>query len=94
MGDLEILSSEESPKIAGKSEARMQHRVVRMVALATRYDSNPLAMVELGVAALATARSIQRRREVLDKLPVTDVEAIRGTLASLSDLGQRPARAT
>jgi len=92
IGDLKILASGNSPKVAGKVQASMQHRVIRLVAMATKYDSDYLALVERGVAALAIARSIQRLREILDigKLSSERSGIIRETLRSLSNLSQQP----
>jgi len=91
MGDLEILALADPPKIVGQLQARMQHRVICLVAMATRHDSDHLTQVEGGVAALAIARSIQRLREVLDsgKLSSDRAGIIREMLLSLSCLSQR-----
>ena len=92
IGDLESLASAESLKSTGKVQARMQHRVVRLVVMATKYDSEYLTLVEGGVAALATAKSIQRLKEVLElgELSSDTSKIIRGALLSLSQLRQRP----
>ena len=55
--DIEGLAALAVPAAAETSRARMQHRVMRLVAMATRYDADHLAVVEGGLAALAIARS-------------------------------------
>ena len=91
MGDLEFLASTESLKPTWKVQARMQHRVIRLVVTATKYDSEYLTLIEGGVAALATAKSIQHLRELLERgKPSSDSsKIIRDALSSLSRLRQR-----
>lgn len=94
IGDLELLASGKAPE-TGKLQARMQHRVIRLVTMATKHDSDHLALVEGGVAALAIAKSIQRLRESLDsdKLPADGAASVRETLLALSRLSEIPGTA-
>ena len=86
--DIERLAIVDSNAGMGKLRARLNHRVIRLVAMATRYDADHLTVVAGGVAALAVAGSIQRLREALDSgnLSPVAVEIIRETLSRLSDL--------
>ena len=92
MGDLESQASADTLKSTVKVQARMQHRIVRLVVLAAKYDSEYLTLVEGGVAALATAKSIQRLKEVLElgELSSDSSKIIRDALLSLSQIRQRP----
>jgi uncharacterized membrane protein YccC len=93
--DIELLAAVNSPVTVGKLRARLHHRVIRLVTMATRYDADHLRVVEGGVAALAIARSIQRLREALDggKLPPATIGIIQETLSALSSLSQQTVNA-
>ncbi|QSV47088.1 FUSC family protein [Geobacter benzoatilyticus] len=58
VGDLERLAAADSPAAKERLQARMHHRVIRMVSMATRYDADHLAAVEGGLAALAMGKCI------------------------------------
>ena len=92
MGDLESLALAESLSSTGKLQARMQHRVVRLVVMAAKYDSEYLTLVEGGIAALATAKCIQQLKEVLELggLSTDRSKIIRDALFSLYQLRQWP----
>jgi uncharacterized membrane protein YccC len=94
IGDLELLASGNASE-TGKLQARMQHRVIRLVTMATKHDSDHLTLVEGGVAALAIAKSIQRLRDLHDsgKLSADGAVSIRETLLSLSKLSEFPGTA-
>jgi uncharacterized membrane protein YccC len=94
MGDLELLASREFPQ-SGKLQARLQHRVIRLVVLAKGHDSDYLALVEGGIAALAIARGIQLLKEALDigQPSLDSCGIMREALVSLSDLSRRPGSA-
>ena len=92
MGDIEHLATATSKSGAGRLRARLHHRVIRLVAMATRHDADHRATVAAGVAALAIDGSIRQLREVLDRgslTPAADT-AIRGALASLAGLSRQP----
>lgn len=57
MVDLDLLASGNSGRVAGKLQARMQHRVIRLVTIAAKHDSDHLALVEGGIVALAIAKA-------------------------------------
>jgi uncharacterized membrane protein YccC len=92
MADLEVLASLDSPEALGKLRARLQHRVIRLVAMARRHDAEDRALVEEGLAALAVGRCIERLQEVqkISKVAPAAVVIIRDTLRSLSDAARRP----
>ncbi|HEY6008429.1 MAG TPA: FUSC family protein [Geobacteraceae bacterium] len=90
--DIEGLAALAVPAAAETSRARMQHRVMRLVAMATRYDADHLAVVEGGLAALAIASCVHRLQEAQQNgnLPPSASGIIRETLLTLSDPGRRP----
>jgi uncharacterized membrane protein YccC len=92
MGDLESLASAGCRNSTGVVLARMQHRVVRLVVLATQYDAEYHTVVEGGLAALATAKTIQRLKEALELGGVSAERSgfLRDALLSLSQLRRRP----
>jgi uncharacterized membrane protein YccC len=93
--DLEALAGTGSLAAVDRLRTRLQHRVIRMVAMATSCGADHLKTVEEGVTALAIARSMQRLREQLDggKLPAESARMVRETLAALSDSSRRPGSA-
>ena len=95
MGDLELLASGDSPQRSGKLQARLQHRVIRLVVLAKGHDSDYLPLVEGGMAALALARGIQLIKEALDigQLSFDSCGIMREALLSLSEFSRRPGSA-
>jgi uncharacterized membrane protein YccC len=92
MADLEVLARLDTLRAAAKLQARMQHRVIRLVALADGYHADRLSVVEGGIAALALARSVQRLREQLNsgEGACARERMVREALRSLSDLRCRP----
>ncbi len=93
--DIELLAAADSPVTVGKLRARLHHRVIRLVAIATRHDDDHVAIVEGGIAALAIAKSIQRLREGVDngELPPEAVGIIRESLDTLSETSHQPEKA-
>lgn len=85
IGDLRLLAHGASDEVTGKLRARMQHRVIRLVVLATRFDTGNLALIEGGVTALAIARGVQDLREV-QETACGRSGAVRETLQSLAGL--------
>lgn len=88
--DLERLAVVESTVALGTLTARLQHRVMRLVALATRNDADHRAIVRGGIAALTIAGSARKLREMLvgGDLPLAAFETVREALRSLGELGQ------
>jgi hypothetical protein len=70
----------------------MQHRVIRLVTIAAKHDSDHRSQVEGGIAALAIAKSIQQLREMLldRELSFDKVSNIQKTLLSLEGLRLQP----
>ena len=93
--DLELLASQDSLRITVKLQARMQHRVIRLVVMATKYEAEHLALVEGAVAALVIAGSITRLREALDTgdRSAENSRLFREALVSLSGLSRQPGNA-
>lgn len=58
-----ITMAEADSRLMGKCRARMQHRVLRMLAQAGKLDHDLSAIVEGGLAALVIGRCLQRFRE-------------------------------
>ena len=85
MGDLRLLGQGASDEVTGKLGARMQHRVIRLVVLAARFDTGNLALIKGGVTALAIARGVQDLREV-QETACDPSGAIEETLQSLAGL--------
>ena len=94
MRDLGLLASGNSPRGALPLQARMQHRVIRLVVLATKFDADYLALVEGGIAALAIAESVQRLKRVLEggELSAGECSQIREALLSLAGIRQQPGK--
>ena len=65
--DIAALVKVKGTSATEKLKARLHHRVIRLVAMATRYDSGHIKLVEGGMTALAIAVSIQRLRGDLAK---------------------------
>ncbi|WP_246562019.1 FUSC family protein [Geobacter grbiciae] len=90
--DLLVMTESESSSMAGRLLARLQHRVIRLVAMAKSFDANHLVVVEGGLAALVIGRCIQRREE-LEKNGLLSAEAHRAyqeAVAPIASLLQRP----
>lgn len=88
--DLERLAAEESSVVTRRLTARLQHRVMRLVAMATRNDSNHRLIVDEGIAALAVCTTVGRLREMRAGTRSPAVAAIvGGALQSLAGLGSR-----
>lgn len=88
--DLRLLAAAQAPAAKERLRARMNHRVIRMVAMATKYDADHLAVVEGGLAALAMGRCIERLQEAREsgaRAPAAD--AIGETLRDLADSARR-----
>jgi uncharacterized membrane protein YccC len=85
--DLEQLATKNAPMTV---RARLQHRVIRLVTMATTYDDDHRALVTGGIAALAIATCIQRLREALDDTVISPAAAtiITDTLDELGDLSR------
>lgn len=84
--DMQLLAAADSPVAKERSRARMHHRVIRLVAMATRYDADHLSLVEGALAALAIGRCIERLQEARESSrPWQATGIIRDTLRTLSD---------
>jgi uncharacterized membrane protein YccC len=92
MGDLHLLASGKFPRSAWKLQARMQHRVIRLVIIAARHDADHLTLVEGGITAMAIAKSIGQLRELIQKgeLSCEKAALIQKTLLSLESLRLQP----
>jgi uncharacterized membrane protein YccC len=92
MGDLDLISSGKANRVAGKLQTRIQHRVLRMVGIATRHHGDHLKLVEGGIAALAIAKNIERLRLLLQEAePGSDGElALQRTLRALGGIRLQP----
>jgi uncharacterized membrane protein YccC len=95
MRDLEGLATTGDSRVVGQLQTRMQHRVMRMVAMATRYDADHLTQVEGGISALAIAKGIQRLRELVASGDFAGgcTGIVGSAISSLSDLSTRPGNA-
>ncbi len=62
--DLAGLAAGDAPARTGISLMRMQHRVTRLVDMATRYDAEHFSMLEEGLAALSIGSCVQRLHEL------------------------------
>ncbi|WP_052263245.1 FUSC family protein [Geobacter pickeringii] len=82
--DIELLTMA-SPATVERLRARMHHRVLRMVSLATRYDVGHLPLVEGGLAALAIGTCIERLRAAREDGAPAAARLVRETLAPGSD---------
>lgn len=72
------------PGSAERLRARMHHRVLRLVSLASRYDAGHLPLVEGGLAALAIGACIERLREPLGTGAPAAARIVRETLSPRS----------
>lgn len=90
--DLENMASADSGLLLERRRARLQHRVIRLVAMARKFDDDHLAVVEGGLATLAIARCILRLHDARNDrdIPPDTARIVRRTLRSLSDPSQRP----
>jgi uncharacterized membrane protein YccC len=90
--DMEALAAGGEPEVTGKLKSRIQSRVVRLVALAKQYDSDPLRLVEVGLAVLAICRSIQLLQRALKDYTLSPRAARQcsNALCSLTHLTRRP----
>lgn len=72
--------------------ARLQHRVIRLVIMARKFEADHQAIVEGGLATMAICRCILRLHEARasGEIPHATVQIIRRTLRILSDPSQRP----
>jgi uncharacterized membrane protein YccC len=95
LGDLELLASGASPRASSTLQARMQHRVIRLVVLAKGHNPEYPVLVEAALAALALARSIEilKKNLQIGELSGASCAIMRETLRSLSDLRRRPGNA-
>ena len=88
--ELRLLAAEVSPVVKERVWARMHHRVIRMVSMATKYDADHLAVVEGGLAALAMGKclvGLQATQEQNGQTPVAGT--IREALQALADSARR-----
>jgi uncharacterized membrane protein YccC len=92
MGDLDLLVSGSADRARLKLQTRIQHRVIRLVSIATRHDDDHLKLVDGGIAALAIAKHIERLRSLLQEAePDSDGElALQRTLRSLGGIRLQP----
>lgn len=81
--DIEALAVATEPATRERLQARMRHRVIRLVALATRYDADHLRLVQGGLAALAIGRALQEAHKSEHLLPAA-TRLIADTLGALS----------
>lgn len=90
--DIQELAEETLPATMERLQARMRHRVIRLVAMARQYDTDHLRLVEGGLAALAICRCIQRLQEAQKSGTLSPAAArlIRDTLCALSNLARSP----
>lgn len=90
--DIEDLANPSGREKMERLRSRMHYRVIRLVGMAARYDSERLRLVEGGLAALAICRCIKRLQEALDagNLSPSSVLLTRGALSSLSNLTRSP----
>jgi uncharacterized membrane protein YccC len=86
------LAASESPLKTEISLLRMQHRVIRLVAMATRYATDHLSMVEGGLAALSIGSCVQRLTELQrhGELSETASAQVRSTLLALAKTVSQP----
>lgn len=61
--DLRRMAATDSLPVIDKCRARMHHRVLRMLANVRKTDTNPGALIDGGLAALAIGRCLQRLKE-------------------------------
>jgi len=80
------------PRALAKSRARTQHRVLRMLVTARKFDINLGSIVEGGLSALVIGRSLQLLRELtLQEAGSTETsEAVHRATLSLSDALRHP----
>ena len=92
MGDLQLLAAGNSPRAAWKLQARMQHRVIRLVTIAARHHADHHSLVEGGIAALALAKSVGHLKGMIQegKLSSGKVAIMQKTLLSLGSLKLHP----
>ncbi len=88
VGDLERLAAVDFPVAKERLQARMHHRVIRMVSMATRYDTDHLAAVEGGLAALAIGKCIVKL-QASQEMPSPDAGGVSDALRSLSNTVRR-----
>ena len=81
--DVETMASTADSAKRERLQARMQHRVIRLVSLAIRYDADHLRLVQGGLATLAIGRALQEVHKRSSLLP-TAAKIIDDTLGSLS----------
>lgn len=67
--DLQGMAAADTPATRERLRARMQHRVIRLVSLATRYDADHLRLVQGGLAALAIGRALEEIHRRASLLP-------------------------
>jgi uncharacterized membrane protein YccC len=67
--DIEALAAANDPSKQERLQARMQHRVIRLVSLASRYDPDHLRLIQGGLAALAIGRALRETHKHVNLLP-------------------------
>jgi uncharacterized membrane protein YccC len=90
--DLSTMIAEDSLKVVKKCRARTHHRVLRVIANATKLDEKFSGVVEGALAALAIGRCMQRLRETGQhaEMPQAAANAVRKARLRLSAAVQRP----
>jgi len=88
--DIETLATAEAPAACERLQARMQHRVLRLVTLATRYDVDHLRLVRGGLAALAIGRALQEAHKQANILP--DAARLIADILGASSISARETR--
>lgn len=90
--DIARMSAQANRDSRVRIRAKLQHRVLRLVALARNFDIAPAAVVSGAISLLALAASIERLREKLEyeELSPQVVRQMRETLGRVARMAQTP----
>ncbi|MBT0652427.1 FUSC family protein [Geobacter luticola] len=93
--DLEAMASADSAAVIERLQARLQHRVIRLVVMARKFDADHQGIVEGGLTTLAIGRCILRLQEARTRkdIPPATARIIHQALRTLADPSQRPKNA-
>lgn len=91
--DIARMSAQANRGSRERIRGKLQHRVIRLVALARNFDITPAAVVSGAIAVLALTASIERLREKLEheELSPQGARRLRETLAQIARMAQTPA---